>query len=155
MSTARSSAASSPDEAGGMDMTATRWLLVLGCLYSAPLTAAAADVPVDLGNITERHEMVPMRDGKRLSVYLYFPPGMSLFHEGYGIGGTTRRERFKQMDAVCRAPADNRRLMDEWFRHPTSDAYWAAEDCTHHLDRMDVPCFTVGSWYDFMCVGSV
>src|SRR5206468_7541346 len=44
-------------------------------LCSAPLTAAAADSPVDLGGVTERHEMVPMRDGKRLSVYLYFPTG--------------------------------------------------------------------------------
>ncbi len=24
-----------------------------------------------------------------------------------------------------------------------------------HFDKMDVPCFTVGSWYDFMCVGSI
>ena len=30
--------------------------------------------------------------------------GLSLFHEGYRIGGTTRPERFKTMDAVCRDP---------------------------------------------------
>src|SRR5262249_26874683 len=24
-----------------------------------------------------------------------------------------------------------------------------------HFAEMDVPCFTVGSWYDFMCTGSV
>src|SRR5262245_58625285 len=35
----------------------------------------AADPPVDFGTITEKHEMVPMRDGTKLSVYLYFPPG--------------------------------------------------------------------------------
>ena len=29
------------------------------------------------------------------------------------------------------------------------------EDCTRHFDKMDVPCFTLGSWFDFMCVGSV
>ena len=52
--------------------------------------------------------------------------GLSLFHEGYRIGGTTRPERFKQMDTVCRNPDDNRRLMEEWFRHPTYDDYWAA-----------------------------
>jgi predicted acyl esterase len=227
----------------------------------------ATEAPVDLGGVTERHEMVPMRDGKKLSTYLYFPAGkgpwpvlyeqryanlrapgtrksfarlasagyvvaaqnfrgthlsegtwvgyralgwgkqqdgfdtvewlarqpwstgkvgtfgssqagfaqnflavarpphlvcqymidtgLSLFHEGYRIGGTTRPERFKRMDAVCRDPRDNRRLMAEWFRHPTYDDYWAEEDCTRHFDRMDVPCFTVGSWYDFMCVGSV
>lgn len=81
--------------------------------------------------------------------------GLSLFHEGYRIGGATRPERFKTMDAVCRASADNRRLMEEWFAHPTYDAYWAEEDCTRHFDKMNVPCFTVGSWFDFMCVGSV
>lgn len=81
--------------------------------------------------------------------------GLSLFHEGYRIGGTTRPERFKQMDAVCREPADNRRLLREWFAHPTYDSYWADEDCTRHFDKMNVPCFTIGSWFDFMCVGSV
>ena len=81
--------------------------------------------------------------------------GLSLYHEGYRIGGATKPERFKGMDAVCRNPADNRRLMDEWFAHPTYDAYWAEEDCTRFIDKMNVPCFTIGSWYDFMCVGSV
>jgi uncharacterized protein len=227
----------------------------------------AADPPVDFGTITEKHEMVPMRDGTKLSVYLYFPPGkgpwpvlleqryadlsapatrkgfaklaeggyvvaaqnfrgagksegtwvgyralgwgeqkdgfdtvewlakqpwstgkvgtfggsqagfaqnflavtrppslkaqymidtgLSLYHEGYRIGGTTRPERFKGMDMVCRVPEHNRALLKEWFAHPTYDEYWAAEDCTKHIDKMDVPCFTIGSWYDFMCVGSV
>ena len=81
--------------------------------------------------------------------------GLSLFHEGYRIGGTTRPERFKQMDAVCRDPQDNRRLLAEWFAHPTYDDYWQQEDCTLHFDKMNVPCFTLGSWFDFMCVGSV
>jgi uncharacterized protein len=241
-------------------------LLVLGLV--APVATRAADAPrVDLGPVTERHEMVPMRDGVRLSVHLYFPPGkgpwpvlleqryadvtapgtrkayarlaaagyvvaaqnfrgaqksegtwvgyralgwgekkdgydtvewlakqpwstgkvgtfggsqagfaqnflavtrpphlvaqymtdtgLSLFHEGYRIGGTTRPERFQQMDGVCRDPADNRALLKEWFAHPTYDDYWAAEDCTRHLAEMDVPCFTLGSWFDFMNVGSV
>jgi predicted acyl esterase len=81
--------------------------------------------------------------------------GLSLFHEGYRIGGTTRPERFKGMDANCRVPAHNRALLEEWFRHPTYDAYWQDEDCTLHFRKMDVPCFTLGSWFDFMCVGSV
>ncbi len=81
--------------------------------------------------------------------------GLSLFHEGYRIGGTTRPERFLGMDAVCRNPLDNRKLLDEWFAHPTYDAYWQDEDCTRHFDKMNVPCFTVGSWFDFMNVGSV
>jgi predicted acyl esterase len=249
---------------------------MLGCRYSILLVSAlsgfsgvarAADAPVDLGPVTEKHEMIPMRDGKKLSTYLYFPEGkgpwpvlyeqryadtrgaatrkayarlaaagyivaaqnfrgthksegtwvgyralgwgeqrdgydtvewlakqpwstgkigtfggsqagfaqnflavtqpphlvcqymtdtgLSLFHEGYRIGGITRPERFKQMDAVCRETEDNRKLLKEWFAHPTYDAYWAEEDCTRFIDKMNVPCFTLGSWYDFMCVGSV
>lgn len=81
--------------------------------------------------------------------------GLSLFHEGYRIGGTTRPERFKGMDAMARNPEDNRRLLAEWFRHPTYDAYWQAEDCTRHFDKMNTPCFTIGSWYDFMNQGSI
>lgn len=222
---------------------------------------------VDLGKITEKHAMIPMRDGKKLSAYLYFPEGagplpavfeqryadirgagtrkaaarlaangyvvamvnfrgthqsegtwvgyralgwgelqdgydtcewlatqswctgkvgtfgssqggfaqnflavaapphlacqymvdtgLSLFQEGYRIGGITRPERFKAMDKVCREPTDNRKLMEEWFRHPTYDEYWKAEDCSLHFDKMNVPCFTIGSWYDFMNQGSI
>ncbi len=81
--------------------------------------------------------------------------GLSLYQEGYRIGGATRPERFKAMDMVCRNPHDNRRLLDEWFAHPTYDDYWAAEDCSRHFKNMNVPCFTIGSWYDFMNVGSI
>ena len=81
--------------------------------------------------------------------------GLSLYQEGYRIGGTTRPERFKGMDAVCRDPKDNRALLAEWFRHPTYDDYWKQEDCSRFFDKMNVPCFTIGSWYDFMCQGSV
>ncbi len=243
------------------------FVLVLVGLLVASAPAEAGEPAVDLGTVTEKHVLVPMRDGIKLSVYLYFPSGkgpwpvlleqryadlrapatrkgfarlaeagyvvaaqnfrgthlsegtwvgyralgwgkqqdgydtvewlakqpwstgkvgtfgssqggfaqnflavtrpphlvcqymidtgLSLYHEGYRIGGTTRPERFKQMDAVCRNPRDNRRLLAEWFQHPTYDAYWAEEDCTRHFDQMNVPCFTVGSWYDFMCVGSI
>lgn len=243
-----------------------RTLLLLG-IAAAVVGSAEAQRPVDLGTITERHEMIPMRDGVKLSAYLYFPPGkgpwpvlieqryadltgaatrknfaklaesgyvvaavnfrgthksegtwvgyralgwgeqkdgydavewlakqpwstgkvgsfgssqggfaqnflavtrppslkaqymidtgLSLFHEGYRIGGAAKPERFKQMASVCRNPDDNLKLLKEWFAHPTYDSYWADEDCTRHFDKMDVPCFTVGSWYDFMCVGSI
>ena len=81
--------------------------------------------------------------------------GLSLFHEGYRIGGTTRPDRFQGMEKICRNPQDNRDLMAEWFSHPTYDDYWRDEDCTLHFDRMNVPCFTIGSWYDFMNQGSI
>ncbi len=81
--------------------------------------------------------------------------GLSLFQEGYRLGGTTRPERFKGMDAHCRVPRHNRELLDEWFAHPHYDDYWRAEDCTLHFDKMNVPCITLGSWYDFMNQGSI
>jgi len=81
--------------------------------------------------------------------------GLSLFHEGYRIGGAAKPERFKSMDKVARVPEHNRQLIAEWLRHPTYDSYWADEDCTRFFDRMNVPCFTIGSWYDFMCIGSI
>ena len=81
--------------------------------------------------------------------------GLSLFHEGYRIGGTTRPTRFKTMNTVPGNPEDNMQLLKEWFKHPTYDAYWADEDCSKHFSKMNVPCFTVGSWYDFMSVGSI
>ena len=56
---------------------------------------------------------------------------------------------------MARVPQQNRELLAEWFTHPTYDTYWADEDCTRFFDQMNVPCFTIGSWYDFMCVGSV
>ncbi|MFO0917682.1 MAG: CocE/NonD family hydrolase [Planctomycetaceae bacterium] len=81
--------------------------------------------------------------------------GLSLFHEGYRIGGTQRPERFKTMDKVCRVPEHNQELMREWYQHQSYDSYWADEDCTRFFDKMNVPCFTIGSWYDFMNVGSI
>jgi predicted acyl esterase len=239
----------------------------ISTLFVLLLTSLASAQEVDLGKVTEQHVMIPMRDGKKLSAYLYFPEGkgpwpavfeqryndvrgagtrkaaariaasgyvvamvnfrgtyqsqgtwvgyralgwgelqdgydtcewlatqpwstgkvgtfgssqggfaqnflavagpphlvcqymvdtgLSLFQEGYRIGGTTRPERFKALDKVCHDPADNRKLMEEWFRHPTYDDYWKAEDCSLHFDKMNVPCFTIGSWYDFMNQGSI
>ena len=81
--------------------------------------------------------------------------GLSLFQEGYRIGGVTRPGRFADFGANCRNPADNEALLAEWDQHPNYDDYWRAEDCTLHFAKMDVPCFTIGSWYDFMVQGSV
>lgn len=81
--------------------------------------------------------------------------GLSLFQEGYRIGGVTRPGRFADFGANCRNPADNDALLAEWDQHPHYDDYWRAEDCTLHFAKMNVPCFTIGSWYDFMVQGSV
>ena len=45
------------------------WVLLLSCHLQA------AEPEIDLGDITEKHVMVPMRDGVKLSVYLYMPKG--------------------------------------------------------------------------------
>jgi uncharacterized protein len=81
--------------------------------------------------------------------------GLSLFHEGYRIGGVTRPNRFRGFGKECRDPADNDALLREWDAHPDYDAYWRDEDCTLHFDKMNLPCFTIGSWYDFMVQGSI
>ena len=238
------------------------WIAVC-CLMSI----AFAESDVDLGDVTERHAMIPMRDGQHLSAWLYFPAGegpwpavfeqryanlrgastrkaaaglaeagfvvalvnfrgayqsegtwvgyraigwgelqdgydtcewlatqewstgkvgtfgssqggyaqnflaaaapphltcqymtdtgLSLFQEGYRIGGTTRPERFLGLGVICRDPEHNLRLLEEWFEHPHYDDYWRDEDCSLHFDKMNVPCFTIGSWYDFMNQGSI
>ena len=74
--------------------------------------------------------------------------GLSLYHDGYRMGGSTRYVQFRVMEQFCRDPKDNRRLLEEWTRHPTYDDYWAAEDSGRHFDKMNVPCFTIASWFD-------
>ncbi len=81
--------------------------------------------------------------------------GLSLFHEGYRIGGVTRPGRFLSLGDNCRDPQDNEDLLREWDAHPSYDGYWRDEDCSLHFAKMNVPCFTIGSWYDFMVQGSV
>ena len=81
--------------------------------------------------------------------------GLSLFHEGYRIGGATKPQRFIAGGKVARDPADNDALLREWDAHPDYDNYWRDEDASLHFDKMNLPCFTIGSWYDFMVQGSV
>ncbi|MDF1860391.1 MAG: CocE/NonD family hydrolase [Verrucomicrobiales bacterium] len=80
--------------------------------------------------------------------------GLSLFHEGYRIGGTTRPGRFSAFGGA-KNPQDNIDLLAEWYRHPHYDDYWKDEDASLHFDKMNVPCFTIGSWFDFMNQGSI
>ena len=77
--------------------------------------------------------------------------GQSLFHLGYRRGGTTRLMPFQE----ARDPKDAVDLIHAIFKHATYDQYWQQEDTTLHFDKMDVPCFTLGSWYDFMDAGSI
>ena len=53
--------------------------------------------------------------------------GLSLFQEGYRIGGVTRPGRFADFGVNCRAPEDNVALLREWDEHPDYDDYWRSE----------------------------
>jgi len=77
--------------------------------------------------------------------------GQSLFHLGYRRGGTTRRMAFQE----ARDPKDAINLNRAIWSHAVYSDYWHIEDVTREWSKMDVPCFTLGSWYDFMNVGSV
>ena len=46
-------------------------MLILFCWVLSPVHAALPEI--DLGDVTEEHVMIPMRDGKWLSAYLYKP----------------------------------------------------------------------------------
>ncbi len=81
--------------------------------------------------------------------------GLSLYQEGYRIGGATKPQRFIKGGAVARDIKDNDDLLKEWDAHPDYDDYWRDEDASLHFDKMNLPCFTIGSWFDFMVQGSV
>lgn len=50
-------------------------LCAASSLLLATVTSLQAADEIDLGSVREEHVMIPMRDGKRLSAYLYFPTG--------------------------------------------------------------------------------
>ena len=56
-------------------MKSKKYLIACFCyLIFLGLSLDAAD-RVDLGGVTEKHVMIPMRDAVRLSAFLYIPPG--------------------------------------------------------------------------------
>ena len=63
-------------------------------LLSVLSSASAAETPLDLGKVTEKHVMIPMRDGKHLSAYLYFPEGQGPWQNACGakVDGDTLRQ---------------------------------------------------------------
>src|SRR5687768_17458905 len=66
-------------------------------LLAAPARLRAAPPDLDLGTVTERQQMIPMRDGQRLSAWLYFPrgdgPWPAVFEQRYADlrGAATRK----------------------------------------------------------------
>ena len=53
----------------------TRFLPLALVALSAASAFAAKLPPLDFGSVREEHLMIPMRDGKRLSAYVFFPKG--------------------------------------------------------------------------------
>src|SRR5581483_6821589 len=68
-------------------------------------TTLFAQADLDLSPITERHEMIPMRDGQKLSAYLYFPSGSgpwpAVFEQRYADlrGAGTKKAAAKLAEA--------------------------------------------------------
>jgi predicted acyl esterase len=91
--------------------------------------------------------------------------GLSLYHEAYRMGGCCGQHTSVNATAAAGKNGIGRgtygkdhsvMTQKEWEDHTEHcDDYWLAEDCTRYINRMDVPCCTVGSWYDFMCQGSI
>lgn len=68
------------------------------------MSAAETEKKLDFGGVTERHEMVPMRDGARLSTYVYIPEGKGpwpvLYEQRYAdLRGDTTRKRYARLAA--------------------------------------------------------
>jgi len=69
--------------------------IILGVVFQNQTAVAFQDI--DLETVTEKHQMIPMRDGKHLSSYLYFPQGEGpwpvLFEQRYAdISGAGTRK---------------------------------------------------------------
>src|SRR6476620_2443241 len=83
----------------------TRLLLVTITVAAVIPGVLRAQAEVDLGSVTERHEMIPMRDGQRLSAYLYFPSGSgpwpAVFEQRYADlrGAGTRKAAARLAEA--------------------------------------------------------
>ena len=91
--------------------------------------------------------------------------GLSLYHEAYRMGGCWGWHTGRNSSPAVAKNGIGRgtygkdhsvMTQREWAGHQEHcDDYWLAEDCTRYINRMDVPCCSVGSWYDFMCQGSI
>src|SRR3954462_5746463 len=81
--------------------------MILRLILAATLATVAMaqkSKPLDLGGATEQHVMIPMRDGVRLSAYLYTPPGKGpwpvLYEQRYAsLQGAASRQRSANLAA--------------------------------------------------------
>ncbi|MGB0096598.1 MAG: CocE/NonD family hydrolase [Solirubrobacteraceae bacterium] len=47
------------------------------------------------------------------------------------------------------------RFYRDWLAHPTDDEYWQAVSINRVYDRVDVPAFNIGGWYDLLLKGTL
>src|SRR5688572_7528846 len=73
-------------------------------IFSAAILSLSAQQDVVLSPITEQHVMIPMRDGIKLSTYIYLPPGKGpwpvLYEQRYSDQrGASARKNYAAMAA--------------------------------------------------------
>ena len=76
--------------------------------------------------------------------------GLSFFHDGYRVGGTTRPRKYRAQGEASGSVADNERLLAERDAHPNYDEFWHLEAASRRFADMNVPAFITGSWFDFL-----
>jgi predicted acyl esterase len=79
--------------------------LVLACVLAASSATRADEPALELGPVTETHVMVSVRDGTRLSTYLYTPHGDGpwpvLYEQRYAdLRGTATRKANARLAAA-------------------------------------------------------
>jgi predicted acyl esterase len=92
--------------------------------------------------------------------------GLSLYHEAFfqggggklgplAFGGGSENRPGPFLSPGRYDDSSKSEIHPAWSEHPYYDEYWAVEDSTPNVPRMNVPCCTIGSWFDYMCQGSV
>ncbi len=78
---------------------------LLFAAFSSASTFAANPLAPDFGSVREEHMMIPMRDGKRLSAYVFFQRAIERIKSGPRFSSHRR--------AFLRAKQPDRRQADE------------------------------------------
>lgn len=71
---------------------------IIAAAFGLTLAVSAQELPqIELNGVKETHVMIPMRDGKRLSAYIYLPAGEgkwpAVFEQRYAsVAGNSSRK---------------------------------------------------------------
>ena len=49
----------------------------------------------------------------------------------------------------------NAKFYDDWLAHPDYDDYWKAVSVEEHFDKMQVPAYSFGGWFDILLQGTL